>query len=455
MTRRSYVDANLVDRFVRLHHFRHPQTAKNYACTLRGFQCFVAKHGTKAPLSISNVQRWLKERSLKWPAHILYHRAFLVERFLKWLQDQGVIPESPFVELHRHYGPRTTPIVRALVTKDPEASLQQLRRLPRFGSFLGKLMGEHVSHKRSLGYRYRTEEDTLLRFDRFLQRNAGLAGKPLSELIEHCSADQPSPYHLYLSQRAGRIVSKAMHRMDPKVPILSFGFGVPQRARQHHRRPHLYSDGEIRRILQAALSYPSPKAPLRPLTLFTMLMLAYCAGLRGREVIRLTLGDVDLQNGTIDIRDTKFFKHRRLPLAPGVMAVLKNYLDERKRIGGPSNPESSLFWTPQLNRCYTIGTMRIMLTDVLRRAGVKPPRGQLGPRVHDLRHTMVGHRMRDWYKEGLNPQAKLPYLATFLGHADIESTLVYLNITPELLQHASERFRNHSAAILRTSGESL
>jgi hypothetical protein len=64
---------------------------------------------------------------------------------------------------------------------------------------------------------------------------------------------------------------------------------------------------------------------------------------------------------------------------------------------------------------------------------------------------MVGHRIRDWYKSGVNPQSRLPYLATYLGHKDIRSTLVYLNITPELLQQASERFRKKGAAALRVT----
>jgi integrase len=212
----------------------------------------------------------------------------------------------------------------------------------------------------------------------------------------------------------------------------------------------LFTDEEIRRVLQAALTYPSPKAPLRPLSLFTMLMLAYCAGLRGREIVRLRLGDVNLQDQTIDIRETKFFKHRRLPLAPGVMASLTHYLAMRHRAGAPTHPESSLFWSQQRGRSYSLGVMRLMLTDVLRRAGVKPPRGQVGPRIHDLRHAMVGHRMRDWYKAGINPQSRLPYLATYLGHKDIRSTLVYLNVTPELLREASERFRKIGAETLRT-----
>jgi integrase len=182
-----------------------------------------------------------------------------------------------------------------------------------------------------------------------------------------------------------------------------------------------------------------------------MLMLAYCAGLRGGEIARLKLGDVDPLQETIDIRETKFFKHRRLPLAPRVMAALNQYLRLRKESGAPRNPESPLFWSPQRGRGYTIGGMRIVLTDVLRRAGVKPARGAVGPRIHDMRHSMVSHRMREWYKSGINPQSKLPYLATYLGHKDIRSTLVYLNITPELLQEASERFRKNGAAALRAT----
>jgi len=242
-----------------------------------------------------------------------------------------------------------------------------------------------------------------------------------------------------------------MHRVDPRVPVLSIGDGVARAARQHHRSAHLYTDEEVKRILEAALAYPSPKAPWRPIWLFTMLMLAYCAGLRGGEVAGLKLGDVNLQERTIDIRQTKFFKHRRLPLAPGVIDALKRYLSLRKQASAPMSADSPLFWSPQSNRGYTVGGMRLVLTDVLRRAKVKPPHGAIGPRIHDLRHTMVGHRMRDWYTSGVNPQSRLPYLATYLGHKDIRSTLVYINITPELLQQASERFRKNGAAALRVA----
>jgi integrase/recombinase XerD len=451
MTRVTPLDAKLVERFVRTQPLRHPVTPKNYAGTLRNFNSFVTNHGAGALPTLSILRKWLKERSRKWPAHILYPRTLLVERYLRWLHDQKVIASNPFAELHRHFGPRTTPIVRALVGEGSRTALQNLRRAPPFGSFLGKVMEEHVAQMRALGYRYNTVEELLLRFDRFLQRRPELSRLSLNELGERWVEEQPSPSRLFDARKAGRVVSKAMHRVDPRVPVLPIGDGVARAARQHHRSAHLYTDEEVQRILRAALAYPSPKAPWRPIWLFTMLMLAYCAGLRGGEIARLKLGDVDLRERTIEIRETKFFKHRRLPLAPGVMAALKRYLSLREQVAAPMKPDSPLFWSPQRNRGYTVGGMRVVLTDVLRRAGVKPSRGAIGPRIHDLRHTMVGHRMRDWYKSGVNPQSRLPYLATYLGHKDIRSTLVYLNITPELLQQASERFRKNGAAALRVA----
>ena len=70
-------------------------------------------------------------------------------------------------------------------------------------------------------------------------------------------------------------------------------------------------------------------------------------------------------------------------------------------------------------------------------------------RFHDLRHTFVVHRMTLLYRQGINPQGHLPYLAAYLGHRDIHSTLVYLTITQELLQRVNERFRTAETEVLR------
>ena len=58
-------------------------------------------------------------------------------------------------------------------------------------------------------------------------------------------------------------------------------------------------------------------------------------------------------------------------------------------------------------------------------------------------------------REGINPQSRLQYLSAYLGHRNIHSTLVYLTITQELLQHANERFRTAEAEVLKVIQEDL
>ena len=79
---------------------------------------------------------------------------------------------------------------------------------------------------------------------------------------------------------------------------------------------------------------------------------------------------------------------------------------------------------------------------------IKPPKGKTGLRIHDLRHSMVVNRILECYLTGINPQDKLPFLATYLGHRDIHSTLVYITVTQDLLQQANERFRAFGAHFL-------
>jgi len=447
-------DVELIERFFNGKRYRHCATPQNYGGTLRSFQKYIAMHHAEKTFSVSILQHWLKALSLRCALPTLYSRARIVERYLQWLHEQKLIAENPFLTLHEQYGEKTAWIVHALLQEDTHTALEKLRSPPRFASHLGQIMEQHVVHMKSLGYRYVINERLLLRFDRFLQEDASLAQLSLEKLVKCWSDEKPTVNRLHEAQQAGRIISKAMNRLDPTVSILRIDKGIGRAARQNNRRAHLYSDEEIQKILECALTYPSPKSPLRPHSLFTMLMLAYCAGLRGREIVNLRLVDIDLHEQSIEIRESKFFKYRRIPLAPGVMTALENYLNARQSAGAPTNMQSELFYSVQTGRGYTLGTMGLMLTDVLRRSGVKPLRGVVGPRIHDLRHTMVGHRMREWYASGINPQSQLPYLATFLGHKDIRSTLVYLDITPELLQQAGERFRKNSAVVLNALEDS-
>ena len=67
-------------------------------------------------------------------------------------------------------------------------------------------------------------------------------------------------------------------------------------------------------------------------------------------------------------------------------------------------------------------------------------------RYRHKRHSFAVGTLLRWYRSGLDPQARLLHLSTFLGHVDPASTAVYLTITPALLMEASTRFARYAAS---------
>ena len=131
--------------------------------------------------------------------------------------------------------------------------------------------------------------------------------------------------------RLGRVIAKELNRSGLTVAAPKRDRVLTQEMLRCRRRPHIYTTEEVRRLLDAALRDPAPRAPPRPLTLYTMLVLAYCAGLRLAEIVGLKFGDLDLNSDCIEVRDTKFFKSRRLPLSATAMAALRDYLKARAK----------------------------------------------------------------------------------------------------------------------------
>jgi len=445
-------DSEMPRRYVQQLRFRSPTTPGVYLSILNGFWRFAHEHSAREMVSMEVMQKWLGNIRVGTLQLVLEY-ARVVDRFLDWMVSIGSLPNNPLAELRKQYSQRTArPVVRALLNPNSANALEALRPLPRFGSFLGAAMRDHVTLMQSMGYRYKSEEESLLRFDRFLQGRLDLSDQPVKVLVREWTTVGSAASHALQCHRIGRVLSKALNRLNPSLEVIPCDRRVERQAFQLRRRPYIYTEVEVRRLLEVARNLPSPRSPLRPLTVYTMLVLAYCGGLRIGEIVRLNVGDIDFRDGTIDIRDTKFFKSRRLPLASSVMSALRDYLAARAQAGGLTEPSSGLFWHTGPSRRYSRVAAQILLVRILRRAGLKPTKGYAGPRIHDLRHAFVVNRMLAWYRAGINPQSRLPYLATYLGHKDINSTLLYLTITEELLGLAGERFRAFGVEVLRSSG---
>lgn len=207
--------------------------------------------------------------------------------------------------------------------------------------------------------------------------------------------------------------------------------------------PHIYSRQDIRRIMAAARQL-GPPGSLRPVVVANLIGLLYTTGLRIGEALNLTLGDIDLKRRVIEVREGKFSKSRYVPLSPSATPQLTKYLRQRCDAGFSTDPTAPVFLNIIGNRHGHPGFVTLFL-ELLRSLGLRGPKGQRGPRIHDLRHTFAVHRLLAWYREGANLAAKLPLLSTYLGHSTITGTEIYLQATAQLLEQVGQRFHAHFA----------
>ena len=118
----------------------------------------------------------------------------------------------------------------------------------------------------------------------------------------------------------------------------------------------------------------------------------------------------------------------------------------------PAEPSAAFFISGR-GKAYSMSCVQGMFRAIAIQAGLRGPKGR-GPRLHDLRATFAVTRLLEWYRDGENVMARLPLLSTYLGHACVSDTEVYLNITMTLLEEANTRFHAFAGDILPSGGAS-
>src|SRR5206468_2988379 len=133
-----------------------------------------------------------------------------------------------------------------------------------------------------------------------------------------------------------------------------------------------------------------------------------------------------------------------VPIGPKLARELAAHIDRRRGLPLPAGEDSALF-TTRTGKAWLYSDVIKLFQRVRRAAHIECPPGELRPpRLHDLRHTAAVHRVLAWYRAGKDVQRLLPQLATYLGHININSTQRYLQMTPELLQEAGQRFDRYA-----------
>lgn len=161
------------------------------------------------------------------------------------------------------------------------------------------------------------------------------------------------------------------------------------------------------------------------------------AGLRINEALWMRRDDVDLEQGILTIRGTKFGKSRLVPLHPTTQEVLLRYAARRDE--HPDRRSSPYFFVTERGRRLLLQYVYPVFWKLSRQIGLRAPADHTGPRLHDLRHRFAVQTLLQWYRAGEDVERRLPALSTYLGHTCVRDTYWYISACPELMEHAARR----------------
>ncbi len=304
-------------------------------------------------------------------------------------------------------------------------------------SALHKSLDDYLKLRRALGFKLESTEWCLRGFVDFLEAEG--AKHITTELALRWARRPPHGEPFTWAQRLSRIRLFAAwcHTRDPRTEVPNEGL---LSASVRRKPPFIFSEQQIADLIREAEKLPSHRG-MRGRTFSTVFGLLAVAGLRISEAVALDRDDVDLHQGQLTIRDTKFGKTRLVPLSKSTTEALRRYAKGRDRLFPAVTTPA--FFLSESGRRVTDWATRYNFAKASRATGLRAPAGGYrhghGPRVHDLRHSFAARTMVGWYRAGVDVERELPKLSTYLGHAHVNDTYWYLEAVPELLQLATER----------------
>jgi len=155
----------------------------------------------------------------------------------------------------------------------------------------------------------------------------------------------------------------------------------------------------------------------------------YATGLRRRELVMLDLGDIDRAHGTLWVRQGKGGKDRVVPLGEHALHWIARYLSECRPRLETSAKEPALFlsgYGERLSAGYLGNWVRRVLEAVkIDRAGS----------CHLLRHSCATHMLENG--------ADIRFIQQLLGHARLDTTQIYTEVTIHQLREVHARCHPH------------
>lgn len=224
--------------------------------------------------------------------------------------------------------------------------------------------------------------------------------------------DELRKYFLFLKDKYARNTStiaicgiKFFYEKSLKKPFEVFGI---LRAPKSNKLPVVLTREEVHKILKN----------IRTLRHRACLSLIYSCGLRLNEAVGLKVNQIDSKRMVIHIQEAKGLNDRYVPLPAAALEILRaHYKTHRNPLlvfpapgRGETNESTSIMPLPD-SSIQTVFRKSLLECAINKDA-----------HVHTLRHSYATHLLED----GVD----IRIIQEYLGHKNIESTMIYTHLTP-------------------------
>lgn len=227
--------------------------------------------------------------------------------------------------------------------------------------------------------------------------------------VEHLSPERLRSYMLYCTSELKLSEATLHSRLNAikfyfeKVLKREKFFADIPRPKKHSTLPKHISQQDVKRMLDSTTNLKHN----------TLLRLCYGMGLRVSELVGLKVQHIDSGNMQVLVVKGKGKKDRYVNLPESILAQLRHYFKEYK-------PKEYLF-EGQYGGAYTVRSAQAVFKQAMKAAGINK---QVG--IHGLRHSYATHLME--------AGTDISHIQKLLGHANIETTLIYAQVTDRALK---------------------
>ena len=186
-------------------------------------------------------------------------------------------------------------------------------------------------------------------------------------------------------------------------------------------KPVIFSDDEIIILFRTMDEYKNQYIDERYYKLYysysILFRLLYACGLRVSEVVKITIGDINFSENTINIIDSKRHISRLVVFSNSMKICLENYIKL-------FNIENGLLFKNSRNKMISCASIRKYYKKILELCNLNN-----NSHIHDLRHCFCNKALNQMLEKGYDENVIIVYLYKYIGHKYIAETEYYLHFT--------------------------